>query len=159
MDILEHRGDSDFFFFSGHNAAEQLFSTKLKEKSNGSHAMTLTKLCSTRNERLFAALAMLWGCSSARCDAPGVFDINNHHSSVWKYYLAQGNLCFVGNLWDVTDADLDRLSIHCMRSLLASSSDNCIVEALTDARAVCKMKYAVGSATIIYGLPLRTSSG
>ena len=68
--------------------------------------------------------------------------------------LLAGAPFVVGNLWDVTDKDLDKLSMHCMEKLLdqEKGKEN-IVNALSKSRDVCKMKHAVGSAAVIYGIP------
>jgi len=66
----------------------------------------------------------------------------------------------------VTDKDIDRLSIRCMMNVLSRPGiilDNdsetkddvhgSIVRSLPDARDTCKLKDIVGSAPVIYGLP------
>ena len=87
----------------------------------------------------------------------------------------------VANMWDVTDKDIDKLSMECMRlcfgndehvSLVAVSSTGAAsspsptqstagaallpAEALAASREMCKLKNAVGCAPVIYGLPRRT---
>lgn len=93
-------------------------------------------------------------------------------------YLIGGADYVVANLWDVTDKDIDKLSMECMRTFFDSQSDNgisCAVGdgegdsicgassrlhssatlcgALASSRAVCKLKNAVGCAPVVYGLP------
>jgi separase len=86
-------------------------------------------------------------------------------------YIIGGAGYVIANLWDVTDKDIDKLSIHCMQKLFTVSHDptataNGIIdgnaphvpsmspaEALTVSRDVCKLKNAVGSAPVVYGLP------
>lgn len=86
-------------------------------------------------------------------------------------YIIGGAGYVIANLWDVTDKDIDKLSIHCMQKLFTVSHDStamgngsiddtaphvpCIspAEALTASRDVCKLKNAVGSAPVVYGLP------
>ena len=64
----------------------------------------------------------------------------------------------VGNLWDVTDKDLDRLSMHFTKHLLNQSGGNIsVAEALRSARATCKMRFAVGCAPVVYSLPSLSS--
>ena len=97
---------------------------------------------------------MLWGCSSGRLASQGVHD----PTGIALQYLIRGAPFVLGNLWDVTDKDIDKLSVACMSSLFADSnlhSNECIAvaEALAASRAACKMSYAVGSAPIMYGLP------
>ena len=101
-------------------------------------------------------------------------------------YIMGGAGYVIANLWDVTDKDIDKLSIHCMQKLFTvsrgydaaaepvsavggtlpdsrvndpnpdSDPDRCysVAEALTASRDVCKLKHAVGSAPVVYGLPL-----
>lgn len=86
-------------------------------------------------------------------------------------YIIGGAGYVIANLWDVTDKDIDKLSIHCMQKLFSVSHDPtgtasgiidgtkphvpCMspAEALTASRDVCKLKNAVGSAPVVYGLP------
>ncbi|RYH20534.1 hypothetical protein EON65_23160 [archaeon] len=66
----------------------------------------------------------------------------------------------------MTDKDLDKLSMACLdNSILhtaspspCSSGSNTVVQALCGARGVCKMKYIVGSAAVVYGLPVHIGS-
>ena len=90
-------------------------------------------------------------------------------------YILGGAGYVIANLWDVTDKDIDKLSIHCMEKLFTVShgptsspadtvydtvTDGHVyvphvspAEALTASRDVCKLKNAVGSAPVVYGLP------
>lgn len=71
-----------------------------------------------------------------------------------------------GNLWDVTDKDLDKLSMACLDNSiqhatslpLTATPSSTVVEALCAARQVCKMKHIVGSAAVVYGLPVHIGS-
>jgi separase len=98
-------------------------------------------------------------------------------------YLMAGANCVIGNLWDVTDRDIDRFSIDMLKSFFGhdegsvvgsknvSNGDggcdgddddnidgsNCmrsLAKCMTDARSVCRMQYIVGSAPVCYGLPV-----
>ena len=66
-------------------------------------------------------------------------------------------------LWDVTDRDIDKLSVKILQDwLLANSEDRdnlsprhpSLAKVLQDSRSVCKLKYLNGHAAICYGLPL-----
>ncbi len=74
----------------------------------------------------------------------------------------------VGNLWDVTDKDIDKLSIECMKTLFShdekkkvnggnssSTSPYKVTKALLSSRHVCKLPYIVGCAPVTYGLPIK----
>ena len=85
-------------------------------------------------------------------------------------------------MWDVTDKDIDKLSMECMRIFFesessSSSSENShpvqndrvsvpanmhgsylngfatLAQALATSRNICKLKNAVGSAPVMYGIP------
>jgi separase len=80
------------------------------------------------------------------------------------HYLLAGAPFVLGNLWDVTDKDIDKLSIECMKSVFGAVDDDKkpisgeVCEALVVSRNVCKLKNAVGCAPVVYGLPYRISS-
>ena len=129
---------------------------------------------------------MLWGCSSGRLLAQGVHD---PHGAALDY-LNGGARSVIANLWDVTDKDIDKLSMACMRGVfdgaaaaplpihgnsrsseihpLVSVESNTaataaivdvggrgsMTESLIASRDVCKLKYAVGSAPVVYGVPI-----
>jgi separase len=57
--------------------------------------------------------AFLWGCSSGQLRRSGVHDPYGGAVA----YLLSGASFVVGNLWDVTDGDIDKLSMNCMGSL------------------------------------------
>lgn len=72
-------------------------------------------------------------------------------------YLLAGSLCVVGNLWDVTDRDIDRYSMHLLKSIYDTPIDDgtkSMAHCVADARQVCKMRYIVGCAPVCYGFPI-----
>lgn len=73
-------------------------------------------------------------------------------------YLLNGAPWVIGNLWDVTDKDLDRLSMTCMEEVFdeerRGDTRYQISNALSHSRDVCKLKCAVGSAPVLYGIPI-----
>lgn len=96
-------------------------------------------------------------------------------------YLLGGAQYVVANMWDVTDKDIDKLSMECMRLCFGNDEDVPLsaaastdtapsafltqstvsaallpAEALAASREMCKLKNAVGCAPVIYGLPRRT---
>ena len=106
--------------------------------------------------------AFLWGCSSGKLRRLGIHD----PSGAVLYYLCGGASFVVGNLWDVTDVDIDKFSMHCMDLLLNSShngqtaeankksaSTDSVSRAMIKARNICKLKRAVGFAPVMYGVP------
>lgn len=136
-------------------------------------------MCDSRAMRRYhAPAALLWGCSSGRLGVLGVHD----PSGMALSYMIAGAPFVLANLWDVTDKDIDRLSMSCMDTVLQSEDkdgllvlaekENCsssnshgnqeatrgssgasISRALGQARLVCKLNFAVGSAPVMYGLP------
>ena len=160
----------DLFIYCGHGAGE--------------------KMCETHKMRhwLHVPAAYLWGCSSGRLAVLGVHD---PHGAALNYLLG-GAPYVVGNMWDVTDKDIDKLSKECMRRCFeeqgsekdqnsngvkdknqeklserldsgngtkevidnggVSGAGMIVTEALVQSRGICKMKYAVGCAPVVYGL-------
>ena len=106
--------------------------------------------------------ALLWGCSSGHLREMGYHD----PTGPAVHYLLAGAPFTLGNLWDVTDKDIDKLSIECMKNVFGDVDDSNpatitggdICEALKASRNVCKLKNAVGCAPVIYGLPYRISN-
>jgi separase len=76
-------------------------------------------------------------------------------------YLLGGASWVIGNLWDVTDKDIDKLSIDCMKNTFIEAFDDNtrnenggIGSNLSSARSVCKLKKLVGFSPVIYGVPI-----
>lgn len=130
--IYSHRRElndwADWYIYCGHGAGEKVFSTL--------------------DEAYRHRAALLWGCSSGRLATQGIFD---PYGSALNH-LQAGCRLVAGNLWDVTDRDLDKLSMACMEA--ATQQIVTIPRALQQARDVCKMKHAVASAAVVYGLPM-----
>lgn len=113
-----------------------------------------------------APFAILMGCSSGRLKAPTpAFEPGGMVLS----YLAAGAPAVVGNLWDVTDKDIDRFSLALLERLFhhneeeedsgEGSGGGLVLEAVAAARAACKLPFLVGAAPVVYGLPLRVVNG
>jgi separase len=92
-------------------------------------------------------VSFLLGCSSARPRPAGVFD----PLSPALAYLVAGCAAVVGNLWDVTDGDLDRFAKSLLHKVV--DSDASISAILPAARRACKLRYLVGAAPVYFGLP------
>lgn len=69
-------------------------------------------------------------------------------------YLQSGAPWVLGNLWDVTDKDIDRLSLQVMEKILSLQGVMGICDALSQSRDACKLKVAVGCSPIVYGIPI-----
>jgi len=114
-------------------------------------------MCDPFRLRRFASCpaALLWGCSSGVLRAQGVHDA----LGTALYYLLAGAPFLVANLWDVTDKDIDKLCMAYMTSVFAAScsdgdAPSVVAAALAQSRGVCRMANAVGSAPVLYGVPL-----
>lgn len=99
--------------------------------------------------------ALLFGCSSGRLECKGIFG----PSGAVLAYLHAGSPAVLAMLWDVTDRDIDQLSVKILRKWLLPNDGNVnaslsLAQVLQESRDVCKLKYLNGHAAICYGLPL-----
>lgn len=141
-----------------------------------SFVVSVRMLCIIWNRlrKLRCPAAMLWGCSSGALSSNGVHDPMGTSIA----YLLGGAPFVIGNLWDVTDKDIDKLSVRCMASIFdemheegkgdeeeegdEAAAVKCrrgigvvsISSSLSLSRGVCKLKAAVGFAPVMYGLPV-----
>jgi len=79
-------------------------------------------------------------------------------------YLCAGAPCVVGNLWDVTDNDIDRFSVSLLKQFFDEKySGNedihpkhniSLAKGVSTSRSACKLKYLVGCAPVCYGVPV-----
>ncbi len=60
----------------------------------------------------------------------------------------------LGNLWDVTDRDLDRFTSALLQSWLSAGSGSSILQHLAQSRNATHLKHIIGAAPIAYGLPV-----
>lgn len=108
------------------------------------------------------APTLLLGCSSALLQDNNLLE---PHGTVYSYLIG-GCPLVVGNLWDVTDKDIDTfsMSVFAKWGLLASKSKSLqfeydndtsvdICQAVMMSRDQCKLKYLNGAAPVVYGLP------
>jgi len=65
--------------------------------------------------------------------------------------------CIIGNLWDVTDRDIDRFQDVTLRSWLNSSGHVSLSEAMREGRSACKLRWLTGAAPVIYGFPVKVA--
>ncbi|KAI3654592.1 hypothetical protein MP228_000646 [Amoeboaphelidium protococcarum] len=116
-----------------------------------------------------SAVALLFGCSSARLKDYRCFD---PYGSVVDFIMANSPLV-VGNLWDVTDKELDKLSVQILlRAGILKNSDikgtyfeslqmeeNCLVVSITQAVALSRdqvrLPHLTGASMICYGIPVK----
>lgn len=63
--------------------------------------------------------------------------------------------CAVANLWDVSDRDIDRFATHLIKSF-AEGPDAASLPLsayMSSARDSCKLKWIIGAAPVVIGLP------
>ena len=70
----------------------------------------------------------------------------------------------VGNLWDVTDRDIDRFSKSVLEQWMVSSGEGqseavCMAAAVAGSRQVCRLPHLIGAAPVCYGLPTMVQAG
>lgn len=133
-----HHEQSDLFIYCGHGAGEDM---------GESAKIAMFESCPA---------SLLWGCSSGRLRSLGVHDATGPALN----YLLAGAPFVLGCLWSVTALDIDKLSMDCMAASIPkadSAHGDChrITSALAKSRSVCKYAHAVGSAPVVYGLPIR----
>ena len=62
----------------------------------------------------------------------------------------------VGNLWDVTDRDIDRFSKAVLDEWTKTAGEedgSCMAKAIADGRKKCRLTHLIGAAPVCYGLP------
>lgn len=129
--------NKDLVVYMGHGGGEQYIrSAKIKS----------LKRC---------APTLLLGCSSGALEYVGDYESWGTPLN----YLIAGCPMLIANMWDVTDKDTDKFSIRLLEKwgVLADPGDKTvdIAKAVMQCRDECTLRYLNGSATVVYGLPLR----
>lgn len=115
------------------------------------------------SERRVRSSLVLMGCSSGRLESVNRRDTKlldcllpmyYEPEGVAQSYIAAGAPCVVGNLWDVTDRDIDKLAMSMLERYFDSTSDASLPECLAQARSACKLRYMIGCAPVCYGIPV-----
>lgn len=125
--------EKDMYIYCGHSAGRFLANTIIRSLH-------------------LRASAFLMGCNSAELEVDGECDPSGHPLT----HLLAGCPAVVGCLWSVTDGEIDRFCQSLVTSLLSSDHDNAssLPQHVNAARAACKLSHLVGSAPVVYGLPL-----
>jgi len=102
----------------------------------------------------FRAAAILMGCSSGSYDNTD----SSSDASVAIMYLFADAPVVLGNLWDVTDSDIDRLSVRLLNEWLSGEQQiecayKCLAHTVNSSRGACQLRYLVGAAPVLYGIP------
>lgn len=120
--------------YCGHNAGEQFLSPD---------TVQTYRRC---------PVALLIGCSSGRLAEQGDFE---PYGPILAY-LQGGSAAALGNLWHVTDADIDRFTLALLDAWLSDDGKS-LPEVIASARRACKFPYLVGAAPVCYGVPVYIS--
>uniref|UniRef100_A0A2K5QEB6 separase n=1 Tax=Cebus imitator TaxID=2715852 RepID=A0A2K5QEB6_CEBIM len=94
------------------------------------------------------AVALLFGCSSAALAVHG----NLEGAGIVLKYIMAGCPLFLGNLWDVTDRDIDRYTEALLQGWLGAGPGAPLLYYVNQARQAPRLKYLIGAAPIAYGL-------
>jgi len=137
--------EDGLYLYFGHGGGESCFShgdiEKLVDKSSspllGSRASIILMGCSS------GALKSVWGKRM-------LFEPRGIALS----YLCAGAPCVVGNLWDVTDRDIDRFSVSLLEGIYQAEEITNLAKCTMSSRDSCKLRYIVGCAPVIYGIPV-----
>ena len=136
--------EKDLFIYCGHGAGEQY--------------IPIPRLRSLES----CASSLLMGCSSGRLkwNSDGLYEA----SGVILAYMIAGCPAVVGNLWDVTDKDIDRYCQEIVTKCISSCSTTSISDSkgrhisighvTQSSRHACKLPYLIGAAPVCYGIPI-----
>ena len=91
------------------------------------------------------------GCSSGSLTSEGDFDLQGTALN----YLQAGCPSLLGNLWDVTDKDIDKLTLNVFEYWGLNGSERyTLPEAVSMSRNSCTLPYLNGAAVVVYGIPV-----
>lgn len=137
--VLSGLANSSLFLYFGHGGTEKYVT-----------GPELANTSSSNSGRLPPVL--LFGCSSGFLKPCGNFDPRG----IALEYLIAGSPAVLGNLWDVTDVDIDRYAKDLLeRSGVFGDSDPVdLMAAAAKSRDICQLPYLVGAAPVVYGLPV-----
>ncbi|KAI5171550.1 hypothetical protein NEFER03_0872 [Nematocida sp. LUAm3] len=134
LEIEKSMCESKLFLYFGHGGGEKFFTPK-----------NLKTLIKNKNPDKRTNI-FLFGCSSAKLFS---FPHYNTHGTSISYILNPNVQSVLGALWDVTDKDLDMVSIGVLDAIREGNQS--IACALSELRHKCKLKYLNGGALVIYG--------
>ncbi|XP_037107969.1 separin [Syngnathus acus] len=122
----------DLYIYLGHGAGARFLD---------SHAVLM---------RPMKAASLLLGCSSAALAVRG----DQEGQGIILSYLIAGCPFVLGNLWDVTDRDIDRFTKALLKSWLSSESGSALLDYMGPSRQATYLQYIIGAAPVVYGLPI-----
>ena len=150
------QGEHGMFLYCGHGGGEKCFS-----RSQVEEVMT------SRNDGVRGCRppVVLMGCSSGKLQSVNcpkenktseTYPIYYEPEGIALSYLIAGAPCVVGNLWDVTDRDIDRYCLTLIEDFVKGQGES-LAKCVAEARGACKLRHIVGSAPVCYGVPLKCS--
>lgn len=78
-----------------------------------------------------------------------------HMRLSWLFFFFSLPSPFVlGNLWDVTDRDIDRFTKALLESWLSAGSGAPLLDYMGPSRQATHLKHLIGAAPVVYGLPV-----
>ncbi|RHZ83649.1 hypothetical protein Glove_89g107 [Diversispora epigaea] len=137
QEIKNGLSNQDLYIYFGHGSGEQYI--------RNHHIRSLDR----------CAVTLLLGCSSGHLKNGGEFDPSGAALS----YMIAGCPALVANLWDVTDKDIDRFSKALFKNWELNPNESkkgrgiSLVQAVSKSRNECVLKYLIGSAPVVYGIP------
>lgn len=118
---LKSLGDYDILLYFGHGSGKKYF-----------------KIATSKPKVLF-----LFGCSSCR-----LLSIKNFKSNGYCLRHFNKRRIVLGNLWDVTDKDLDKMTTCILDDYLSGKN---LIESIHRNRDECRLKYLNSAALVLYG--------
>lgn len=154
------------FMYFGHGGGQTCFSRKQVQNLVGARDGHAARAC--------RSTVILMGCSSGRLvsvnrkGSHGLDQVPLHYEpeGIALSYLCAGAPCVIGNLWDVTDHDIDRYSTTLLEAFLGKTPDEdlcdgtgvsstiSLASCVSQSRSACKLRYMVGCAPVCYGIPV-----
>ncbi|XP_023279429.1 separin isoform X2 [Seriola lalandi dorsalis] len=101
-------------------------------------------------KRQMKAASLLFGCSSAALAVRG----DQEGQGIILSYLIAGCPFVLGNLWDVTDRDIDRFTKALLESWLSAGPGAPLLDYMGPSRQATHLKHLIGAAPVVYGLPV-----
>ncbi|TWW62203.1 Separin [Takifugu flavidus] len=101
-------------------------------------------------KRQMRAASLLFGCSSAALAVRG----EQEGQGIILNYLMAGCPFVLGNLWDVTDRDIDRFTKALLEAWFAAGSGAPLLAYMGSSRQATHLKHLIGAAPVVYGLPV-----
>ena len=136
--LVEALAAKSIFLYFGHGTCEQYLPKRVMERLDQCSAV------------------FLMGCSSARLTK----NVMNQGRGFLLAYLLAGSPLAVGNLWDVTDKDIDRFARQVLETCLLegggggeAGEGGLTAGTIVGAREACKLPALTGSSPVFYGIP------